>query len=262
VSGREVLALDGVGVRVDGRSVLTEVTWRVDDGQRWAVLGPNGSGKTTLIRIAALYLHPTVGTVRVLGETVGRLDARALRPRIGLASAALGGMVRRDVSACDMVMTARHGALEAWWHEYDDADRARALDLLARFGVGGHADQAFGTLSSGERQRVLLARTLMTEPDLILLDEPAAGLDLGGREDLVGRLGDLAQDPTAPPLVLVTHHVDELPPGLTHALVLGSAGVLAQGPIGEVLVDEVLSDAFGLPLHVHHDAGRWTARKR
>lgn len=262
MSGREVLALEGVGVHVDGRPVLDDVWWQVEDDQRWAVLGPNGSGKTTLIRIAALYLHPTVGTVRVLGQTVGRLDARTLRPRIGLASAALGGMVRRDVSARDAVMTARHGALESWWHEYDDADRTWALALLARFGVSDHAEQAFGTLSSGERQRVLLARTLMTEPGLVLLDEPAAGLDLGGREDLVDRLGDLAADPAAPPLVLVTHHVDELPRGLTHALVLGHGGVLAQGPIAEVLIDEVLSEAFALPLHVHHHAGRWSARKR
>ncbi len=256
----EVLALEGVGVRIEGRTVLADLDWTVRGGERWALLGPNGSGKTTLVRIASLYLHPTVGEVRVLGRTVGRLDARALRPRIGLASAALDRMVRRDVTARDAVMTARHAALEAWWHHYDDADRARAEALLDRFGVGDRADQAVGTLSSGERQRVLLARTLMTDPELLLLDEPAAGLDLGGREDLVTRLGDLATDPATPPLVLVTHHVDELPPGLTHALVLGPHGPVARGPIGEVLTDDVLSRAFGLPLEVRHHAGRWTAR--
>jgi iron complex transport system ATP-binding protein len=157
-------------------------------------------------------------------------------------------------------MTARHGALEPWWHTYDDADRAKAEALLERFGVGDRTAQAFGTLSSGERQRVQLARTLMTDPDLVLLDEPTAGLDLGGREDLLLRLTALAHDPATPPLVLVTHHADEIPEGFTHALVLGFRRVVAQGPIGDVLTGDVLSDAFGLPLTVEHRAGRWSAR--
>ena len=256
------LELDQVSVRIDGRTVLSDLSWAVEDGQRWVVLGPNGSGKTTLLRVASLYLHPTAGSVRVLGQTVGRLDVRALRPRIGLASAALANQVRPQVSARDAVMTARFGALEAWWHVYDDADRARAEALLDRFGVGGHADQAFGTLSSGERQRVQLARTLMTDPDLVLLDEPTAGLDLGGREDLLGRLAGLARDPSTPPLVLVTHHVDEIPEGFTHALVLASGRVVALGPIQEVITGSVLGDAFGLDLEVEHRGGRWTARAR
>lgn len=256
------LELDQVSVRIDGRTVLSDLSWAVEDGQRWVVLGPNGSGKTTLLRVASLYLHPTAGSVRVLGQTVGRLDVRALRPRIGLASAALANQVRPQVSARDAVMTARFGALEAWWHVYDDADRARAEALLDRFGVGGHADQAFGTLSSGERQRVQLARTLMTDPDLVLLDEPTAGLDLGGREDLLGRLAGLARDPSTPPLVLVTHHVDEIPEGFTHALVLAAGRVVALGPIQEVITGSVLGDAFGLDLVVEHRSGRWTARAR
>ena len=256
------LELDQVSVRIDGRTVLSDLSWTVEDGQRWVVLGPNGSGKTTLLRVASLYLHPTAGSVRVLGQTVGRLDVRALRPRIGLASAALANQVRPQVSARDAVMTARFGALEAWWHVYDDADRARAEALLDRFGVGGHADQAFGTLSSGERQRVQLARTLMTDPDLVLLDEPTAGLDLGGREDLLGRLAGLARDPSTPPLVLVTHHVDEIPEGFTHALVLAAGRVVALGPIQEVITGSVLGDAFGLDLEVEHRGGRWTARAR
>lgn len=256
------LELDQVWVRIDGRTVLSDLSWAVEDGQRWVVLGPNGSGKTTLLRVASLYLHPTAGSVRVLGQTVGRLDVRALRPRIGLASAALANQVRPQVSARDAVMTARFGALEAWWHVYDDADRARAEALLDRFGVGGHADQAFGTLSSGERQRVQLARTLMTDPDLVLLDEPTAGLDLGGREDLLGRLAGLARDPSTPPLVLVTHHVDEIPEGFTHALVLAAGRVVALGPIQEVITGSVLGDAFGLDLEVEHRDGRWTARAR
>jgi iron complex transport system ATP-binding protein len=224
------------------------------------VLGPNGSGKTTLLRVASLYLYPTAGTVRVLGRTAGRIDVRRFRNRIGLASAALALQLRPELSARDVVMTARHGALEPWWHTYDDADRAKAEALLARFGVGDRADQAFGTFSSGERQRVQLARTLMTDPELVLLDEPTAGLDLGGREDLLVRLTGLARDPATPPLVLVTHHADEIPEGFTHALVLGDRGVVAQGPIDDVLTGEVLSDAFGLPLSVEHRDGRWSAR--
>lgn len=256
------LELDGVSVRIDGRTVLADVSWVVEDGQRWVVLGPNGSGKTTLLRVASLYLHPTGGSVRVLGQTVGRLDVRALRPSIGLASAALANQVRPQVTARDAVMTARFGALEAWWHTYDDADRERADTLLERFGVGDRADQAFGTLSSGERQRVQLARTLMTDPDLVLLDEPTAGLDLGGREDLLVRLTDLARDPATPPLVLVTHHVDEIPEGFTHALVLAEGRVVAHGAIADVITGPVLSAAFGVDLEVEHRDGRWSARGR
>ncbi len=256
------LELDQVSVRIDGRDVLGDVSWAVEDGQRWVVLGPNGSGKTTLLRVASLYLHPTAGSVRILGQVVGRLDVRAMRPRIGLASAALANQVRPRVSARDAVMTARFGALEAWWHAYEDTDRARAEALLDRFGVGDHADQSFGTLSSGERQRVQLARTLMAEPELVLLDEPTAGLDLGGREDLLVRLTDLARDGTTPPLVLVTHHVDEIPEGFTHALVLAAGRVVAQGPLDEVITGPVLGEAFGLDLVVDHRHGRWTARAR
>jgi iron complex transport system ATP-binding protein len=255
-----VLELADVGVRIDGRDVLTGVDWAVEPGQRWVVLGPNGSGKTTLLRVASLYLYPTTGTVRVLGALAGTVDVRRLRPRIGLASAALGQQLRPNVSARDVVMTARHGALEPWWHDYDDADRATAEALLARFGVGDRADQAFGTFSSGERQRVQLARTLMTDPDVVLLDEPTAGLDLGGREDLLLRLGGLAHDPATPPLVLVTHHADEIPEGFTHGLVLGAGRVLAQGPLEDVLTGPVLSEAFGLPLRIEQQDGRWTAR--
>lgn len=257
-----VLDLQGVGVRIDGRPVLVDVDWTVTPGDRWVVLGPNGSGKTTLLRVASLYLYPTTGTVRVLGEIAGRVDVRRFRTRIGLASAALGRQLRPELTARYVVMTARHGALEPWWHEYDAADRAKAEALLDRFGVGDRADQAFGTFSSGERQRVQLARTLMTDPDLVLLDEPTAGLDLGGREDLLLRLTGLAHDPATPPLVLVTHHADEIPEGFTHALVLGTRRVVAQGPIDEVLTGEVLSDAFGLPLSVDHRDGRWSARAR
>lgn len=256
------LRLADVSVVRGERTVVQDVDWAVRTGERWVVLGRNGSGKTTLVQIAALYLHPTTGTVRVLGELLGRTDVRVLRQRIGLASPALAGRFRPDFTALDAVMTARHAALEPWWHTYSEVDRERARAQLARLGVAHLAGQGMGTLSSGERQRVLLARTLMTDPGLVLLDEPTAGLDLPGREELVGSLGDLALDPLAPPTVLVTHHVEEIPPTYTHALLLADGRVMAAGPITEVLDEPALSACMGVPLVLRRDGGRWSARAR
>ena len=199
-----VLHMDGVSVRRDDTVLLDRVDWQVEPGQRWVVLGPNGSGKSTLLRLAALHLHPSEGAVHVLGETLGHTDTRVLRRRIGYAAAALADSLRPGIDAADVVMTALNGALEPWWHDYDDADRERARELLKQVGCGHRADHAFGTLSSGERQRVLLARTLMTDPEVLLLDEPTAALDLGGREELVGTLAALAADPATPPVLSVS----------------------------------------------------------
>ena len=254
------LELREVSLVYDGRCVLDGVDWRVCAGERWVVLGPNGSGKTSLIRIASLYLHPSRGTVTVLGGELGRVDVRRLRPRIGLASASMAAMLRREVEVVDVVMTARNAALEPWWHTYTEADRSRAIEMLDRFGVASFAGRMFGTLSSGEQQRVQLARTLMADPELLLLDEPAAGLDLGAREDLVTRLGELALDTASPPLVLVTHHVDEIPRGFTHALLLRDGRVVASGPIEQSLTAGRLSQCFGLDLVLEQRDGRWTAR--
>ena len=254
------LVLTDVSVSLGGRPVLDRISWRVEPGQRWVVLGRNGCGKTTLLRIASLNLHPSSGTVDVLGERLGRTDVRVLRTRIGLASSAMADKLRPGLAAVDAVMTARHGALEPWWHTYDDADRARADDLLAQLRIGYAADQPFGTLSSGERQRVQLARMLMNEPGLLLLDEPTAGLDLGGREDLVDALADLATDPAAPPMVLVTHHVEEIPPGFTHVLLLRAGQVMAAGSLDEVLDERALSACFERDLVLERSSGRWTAR--
>ncbi len=259
-SPEPVLELLGVGRTTDGTSILDGVDWTVRPGEHWVVLGPNGSGKSTLLRIAALRLHPTTGRVRVLGHELGRTDLRTLRTRVGYASAALADAFRGELPAADVVMTARHGALEPWWHDYDDADRDRARSLLERIGCGHRADHRFGSLSSGERQRVLLARTLMVDPDLLLLDEPTAGLDLGGREELVATLADLATDPTVPPMVQVTHHVEEIPPGFTHALLVESGRCTAAGPLADTLTASSLSDTYGLDLALSVDAGRWAVR--
>ncbi|QXC61818.1 ATP-binding cassette domain-containing protein [Aquihabitans sp. G128] len=257
-----VLDLAGVGIRRDGRWLLQGVDWRVAPTDRWVVLGPNGSGKTTMVRIASLWLHPTVGTVRVLGEQLGRADVRPLRTRIGLSSAAMADQLRPDLDVSDVVMTSRHGALEPWWHTYTDEDRDRAAEALERVGAAHLAGRTFGTLSSGERQRVQLARTVAAEPDLLLLDEPSAGLDLGAREDLVARVGDLVADPRTAPTILVTHHVEEIPVGFTHVLLLRAGAVVAAGPIAETLTEPTLSETFGLDVRVANDDGRWRAWAR
>lgn len=255
-----VLELDGVSFIREGRRILDNVSLTVERSQRWVVLGANGSGKTTLVRIAAMYEHPTSGRVRVLGETLGRTDVRQLRRRIGYASAALSAQLRPQLVARDVVMTARYAALEPWWHQYSDADREQAERCLGRMRVGRFADRQLGTLSSGEQQRVLLARTLMNDPGVVLLDEPAAGLDLGGREELVSTLGDLAADRDGPPFVLVTHHVDEIPAGVTHAKLLRDGRVVATGPRAHALTSETLSECFAMPLELEQRAdGRLSA---
>lgn len=255
------LVLDHIGLRRDATVVLDDVSLVVDPGQRWLVLGANGSGKTSLLRIAALYLHPTSGTVDVLGRRLGLVDAREVRRSIGYASAALAEDLRPALTALDAVRTARFAALEPWWHRYDAADDARAGACLDQMGVGHFADRPIGSLSSGERQRVLLARTLMNEPGIILLDEPSAGLDLGGREQLIVALDEMARRPEAPPSVLVTHHVDDIPPSTTHVLLLRAGKVLAAGPIEATLSATAISATFGvdLVLRRRHDGrfGAW-----
>ncbi|CAB4707475.1 MAG: ATP-binding cassette domain-containing protein [Actinobacteria bacterium] len=259
----DTLRLRKVSFVRDGREILAPLDWTVRPDERWLVLGANGSGKTTLVRIASLYEHPSTGTLEVLGETLGRTDVRQLRRRIGLASAALSQQFRTDLRAIDIVMTARYAALEPWWHEYTDDDREHARACLARMGVEAYAERPIYTLSSGEQQRVFLARSLMNDPGLVLLDEPSARRDLGGREQLGGALSELVDDPTSPPLILVTHHVDEVPNGMTHALLLRSGRVVSVGPIAQALTAETLSECFGLDLVLERRGdGRLTAWAR
>jgi len=255
-----VLALSGVGVGRDGATLLADVDWTVREGERWVVLGANGAGKTTLLQIAGAALFPSRGTVELLGERFGEADLGELRTRVGLTSSALADRVPPHEKALDVVVTAAYGVLGRWSEAYDDGDVARATDLLGRVGLRAFIGRRFGTLSEGERKRVLLARALMTDPELLLLDEPAAGLDLGAREALLRLLTRLSADPEAPASVLVTHHVEEVPIGTTHALVLARGRVVATGPVAQVLTGQVLSRAFGLPLVVEAVAGRFTAR--
>jgi iron complex transport system ATP-binding protein len=254
-----ILRLADVSVRRSGRTILGPIDWSIAPGDRWVVLGPNGSGKTTLVHVASTYLWPTRGTVEVLGETIGRVDARELRRRVGYAGSGLEVSIDPNLTALDVVVTARHAALGPWWHEYSDEDYERARALLADIGVGDLTDRPFGLLSTGERRRVQIARALMPAPELLILDEPGASLDLGAREALVRDLGLLAAAPTPRAVVLVTHHVEEIPAGFGHALVLTGGRVVAAGPIQETLTGPVISEAFGLPIAVERTSGRFRA---
>jgi iron complex transport system ATP-binding protein len=255
-----VIAVEGVTLTRSRTDLLRDVTWRVELDERWVVLGPNGAGKTTLLNLAAARLYPTRGTVSVLGERLGRVDVNELRTRIGLSTAALADRIPPDESVRDVVLTASWAVLGRFRERYESVDERRAVALLDQLGVAGLAQRAYGTLSEGERKRVQIARALMTDPELLLLDEPAAGLDLGGREDLIRRLADLAADPEAPAMVLVTHHVEEIPPGFGHALLLREGTVMAQGLLAETVTGENLSKTFGVPLRVSYVDGRFAAR--
>ena len=256
----DVLAFAGVGVRRGQTDLLVDVDWEVEEGQRWVVLGPNGAGKTTLLQLAAGRMHPTSGVAGILGEVLGAVDVFELRPRIGLSSSALAAAIPPRESVRDVVVTASWGVTGRWREEYHELDHGRADELLQALGASHLADRTFGTLSEGERKRVQIARALMTDPELMLLDEPAAGLDLGAREDLVARLGAIAADLAAPALVMVTHHVEEIPPHFTDILLVREGRVVAQGPIEITLTAENLSRTFGLDLVLEKHGERWSAR--
>ncbi len=255
-----VISFDRVSVIRGGNHLLRGISWQVELDERWVVLGPNGAGKTTLLNLASGRLHPSRGTAWILGERLGRTDITELRTRIGLTTGQLADRVPPNERVLDVVVTAAWSVVGRWRESYDPQDEARARALLGQLGMGALIDREFGTLSEGERKRTQIARALMTDPELMLLDEPTAGLDLGGREDLISRLTELAEDPDAPALVLVTHHVEEIPPGFTHAMLLREGTVVAAGLLGETLTAENLSKTFGLPLQVQRSGDRYMAR--
>jgi len=257
-----VLELADVTVRRGQATLLDSVSWTVREGDRWVILGANGAGKTTLVQLCSAQIHPTTGVAGILGEVLGAVDVFDLRPRIGYTSAAVAERIPRDEIVRDVVVTASYGYVGRWREAYDNLDHQRAYDLLVEVGAGKLADRTFGTLSEGERKRVQIARSLMADPELLILDEPAAGLDLGGREDLVSTMSVLANDSLSPAIVLVSHHVEEVPPGFTHVLMLRDGAVVASGPMAETMTAENLSAAFGMSLQLTLEDGRYAARRR
>lgn len=256
-----LIDFEDVALRRDGNTLVGPLTWKVELDERWVILGPNGAGKTSLMRMAAAETHPSSGSAFLLGEPVGRTEVRELTTRIGVTSALLGERIPDNEVVSDLVISAGYAVLGRWREQYDDIDRDQALETLESMGAEHLADRTFGTLSEGERKRVLVARALMINPELLLLDEPAAGLDLGGREELVARLEVLAADPDAPATVLVTHHVEEIPKGFTHAMLLKEGGVVSQGLIEDVLTAENLSAAFSQSIVLNKSGGRYFARR-
>ena len=256
----QVLEFSDVVVRRNARDIVDHVDWTVTDDQRWVILGANGAGKTTLLQLASTLLHPTSGAVTILDEKLGQTDVFELRPRIGFASSAMARRVPPEESVLDVVMTAAYSVVGRWNESYEDIDERRALRVLAEWKLDHLADRTFGTLSEGEQKRVQIARAVMTDPELLLLDEPSASLDLGAREELLQLLGGYAQAPTTPAMVMVTHHVEEIPVGFTHVLLLREGSVMAAGPLADTLTAENLSDTFGMPITLTSLDGRHAAR--
>jgi iron complex transport system ATP-binding protein len=254
------LEFTDVVVRREGRDIVDHVTWQVSDEQRWVVLGPNGAGKTTLLQLADTLMHPTSGVVSVLGEQLGRTDVFELRPRIGFASSAMARRIPRDETVLNTVMTAAYSVMGRWNEDYEGIDERRARRVLADWKLEHLSERLFGTLSDGEQKRVQIARAVMTDPELLLLDEPTASLDLGSREELLQLLSGYAASPTTPAMVMVTHHVEEIPEGFTHVLLLREGRVVASGPIAETLTADALSEAFGMSILLTADGGRYAAR--
>lgn len=256
-----IIDMRGVSVVREGREILAPLDWQVELDERWIIIGPNGAGKTTLMRLASAQMFPTTGTVTLVGEQMGKVDLREIRTAIGMSSSALAHRVPGDELVKDIVISAGYDVLGRWREEYDSMDEERAIDTLESIGAYHLAEQTWGTLSEGERKRTLIARALMTDPELLLLDEPGAGLDLGGREDLVGLLSDLADDPDSPAIVMITHHVEEIPPGFTHGMLLDEGHVVAQGMLEDIMTSDNLTRTFHQPIEVTQDDGRWFARR-
>jgi iron complex transport system ATP-binding protein len=260
MAGEYVLELRDISVRRGERTILGPITFAIRPGERWVVLGPNGAGKSTLLQILATRVFPSAGSVHVLDKQMGKVDLAELRTRIGICGALISEDIPDDESVRDVVLTAAYAILGRWNEAYDLWDESRAVALLTTFGVRDLAERAYGTLSEGERKRVQISRALMADPELLLLDEPAAGLDLGGREDLLRRFSIFANDPMAPASILVTHHIEEIPEGTTHALILKDGRAAVSGPISEVITSEHISNIFEIPITVLREGNRFFAR--
>lgn len=262
-----VVELANIEVRRQGKPILKDLDWTVKPGQNWVILGPNGAGKTTLVQLLTGRVFPSFrrdnpATAKVLGYQLGRVDLSELRTVVGIASAAERALLPARQPVLDAVISVLYGRSVRGREEYEDTDLARARDLLAIFGIAHLAERELATLSEGETQRVHIARALMSDPQILILDEPTAGLDLGARELLMMALEEIAADRRAPALVLVTHHVEEIPRGFTHAALMSEGSVVAAGKLEDVLADEVVSSVFALPLNVTSIEGRWSARAR
>jgi iron complex transport system ATP-binding protein len=256
----QVLEFADVVVRRNARNIVDHVDWTVTDDQRWVILGPNGAGKTTILQLAATLLHPTSGSVTILDERLGRTDVFELRPRIGFASSAMAKRVPPEETVLDVVLTAAFSVLGRWNESYEAIDERRARRVLSEWKLDHLAERTFGTLSDGEQKRVQIARAVMTDPEMLLLDEPTASLDLGAREELLGLLSGYAQADSTPAMIMVTHHVEEIPVGFTHVLLLREGRAVAAGPIDEVLTAENLAETFGMPISLSAEDGRFAAR--
>lgn len=259
IVNRTLLRLDDVEVQRSGSTILGPLSWEVTDGQRWVVLGANGAGKTTLLQLLAAQIHPSRGVVEILGERMGATDVFELRPRIGFSSSAMIDQLPADEKVIDIVLTAAYGFAGRWLESYDLWDESRAKALLTIFGVRELGDRSFGTLSEGEKKRVQISRSLMADPELLLLDEPAAGLDLGGREDILTRISQYTREENAPATIIVTHHLEEIPTGTTHILMLKAGKIAFSGEIAEVLTAESLSQVFGIHVELQIQNGRYFA---
>ncbi|NED33945.1 ATP-binding cassette domain-containing protein [Streptomyces sp. SID8499] len=254
-----VVSLQDVSVRrfTSDQVILDGVDWTVRPGEHWALLGANGAGKTTLLRLLGALMHPTTGSVEVLGGRLGRIDVRELRARIGHVTSAQ--RVPQDLAAHTVVLTGHTGTVQPLWKMYDDEVRQRAHELLAELEIKELADRPYGVCSGGQRARILIARALMAEPALLLLDEPFNALDLPSREDLVEAMHRLAEGRPRLATVTVTHHLEELSPAVSHALLLREGRILARGPVAEVLTGSWLTACFGRPIAVNRHEGRWWA---
>jgi iron complex transport system ATP-binding protein len=257
-----VISLNNVSFVRNEKAILSNVDWQVESNQRWVIIGPNGAGKTSLLKIAGAQTHPTTGSATVLGQTLGQINIFELRTRLGFASNSLAGHIPNSETVLDVVMTASYGVTGRWTEKYEDIDERRARRVLGEWQLAEYADRAFGTLSDGEKKRTQIARAVMPDPEMLLLDEPVASLDLAAREHTVKLLGDYASSPYAPALVMVTHHLEEIPAGFTHALILVEGSVYAAGEIHSTLTSEKISEAFGIPLDIDFIDGRFRAKAK